>query len=64
MRTTEFTRRSNEIEHPLCEWCGAHTWLTTIEPHKANQDKRTFECFNCRNVVTEIVETRHAYSTV
>jgi hypothetical protein len=30
--------------------------LATIEPHRADHDKRRFECPACRNVATEIVK--------
>lgn len=56
MRMSEFIPRRQRIEHPICEWCGAHMHLATIEPDKADHDKRAFECPACRNVVTEIVK--------
>jgi len=55
MRLPEFVLGPQEIECPMCEWCDARTWLTTIEPYKTDHDKRTFECPECRNVMTEIV---------
>ena len=31
-------------------------WLSRIEPHKADHDKRTFECKACGASVTEVVK--------
>jgi hypothetical protein len=33
-------------------------WLSRIEPDKPNHDKRTFECPQCENVVSEVVMYR------
>jgi hypothetical protein len=33
-------------------------WLSRIEPDKPNHDKRTFECPQCENVVSEVVKYR------
>jgi hypothetical protein len=56
MRLSEFFSGEPEMEHLICEWCEGRMWLSTIEPHKAGYDKRTFECAACRNVMTEIVK--------
>jgi hypothetical protein len=56
MRIAEFTPQPQTLEHPACSWCDAIMRLATIEPYKSHQDKRTFQCPECRHVVVEIVK--------
>jgi len=38
--------------------CGTSMWVVRIEPNSPNHDRRTFECPQCENVVSEIVKYR------
>jgi hypothetical protein len=33
-------------------------WLARIEPDEPGRDKRTFECLQCNNLVSQIVKYR------
>jgi tRNA(Ile2) C34 agmatinyltransferase TiaS len=46
------------LSQPVCPKCGGRMWLSRIEPDEPNHDKRTFECPQCENVVSEIVKYR------
>jgi hypothetical protein len=46
------------LHHPICPRCGVRMWLATIEPDSPDHDKRTFECPQCENVVSEIFKYR------
>jgi len=46
------------IFHPRCAECGAHMWLSRIEPHAADQHQRTFECPRCGSVAIRVVKQR------
>ena len=43
---------------PFCPKCSARMWLARIEPDEPGHDKRTFECPQCENVVSEVVKYR------
>lgn len=58
MRASEFIPQNQAIEHPKCAECGAQMWLARIEPDRPDHDRRTFECPECENVLTEIVKFR------
>jgi len=47
--------RLQEINRPKCPQCNGRMWLTRLEPDKPSYYKRTFECFECEGVMTEIV---------
>jgi transposase-like protein len=44
------------VIRPQCPACGHQMWITRIEPDKPDYDKRTFECPECKNELTEIVK--------
>jgi len=46
------------LSQPVCPKCGGRMWLSRIEPDEPNHDKRTFECPQCENVVSEVVKYR------
>jgi hypothetical protein len=46
------------LDLPICPKCRARMWLARIEPDEPGHDKRTFECAQCENVVSEIVKYR------
>jgi hypothetical protein len=46
------------LDLPICPKCGARMWLARIEPDEPGHDKRTFECPQCDNVVSQIVKYR------
>ena len=50
--------RFQEIKRAKCAQCDAYMWLTRVEPDEPGYDKRTFECFECKHVRTEIVKYR------
>ena len=43
------------VERPMCTLCGELMWLTRIEPDKPDHDRRTFECSECENIETVVV---------
>jgi hypothetical protein len=43
---------------PTCKKCGAKMWLVRIEPDAPGHDRRSFECPQCENAVTEVVKYR------
>jgi hypothetical protein len=43
-------------KRPVCSKCGAPMWLTRIQPGKPGFARRTLECPQCQNAVTEIIE--------
>ena len=43
---------------PDCPKCGSPMWPARIEPDSPGNDKRTFECPVCDNVVSQIVKYR------
>ena len=47
---------SASIIRPVCSRCNAQMMLARIEPDKPDHDKRTFECPNCGNELTETVK--------
>ncbi len=44
------------VIRPQCPACGDQMWITRIEPDKPDYDKRTFECPECKNELTQIVK--------
>ena len=44
--------------NPVCPKCGTGMWLSRIEPDEPDRDKRTFECPQCENVVSETFKYR------
>jgi transposase-like protein len=46
------------LYQPICPKCGARMWIVRIEPDEPGHDKRTFECPQCENVLTETVKYR------
>jgi hypothetical protein len=46
------------LDLPICPRCGARMWLSRIEPDEPGRDKRTFECPQCNNLVSQIVKYR------
>ena len=53
-----FDRNRLVLSMPDCAQCGAPMWLARIEPDIPGHDKRTFECPQCGNVVSETVKYR------
>ena len=56
MQEPQYVPGELKIVHPRCRECGVPMWLSRIEPHKADHDKRTFECKACGASVTEVVK--------
>jgi hypothetical protein len=54
----EFDPARLVLSQPVCSQCGGRMWLSRIEPDEPNHDKRTFECPQCENVVSEVVKYR------
>jgi predicted RNA-binding Zn-ribbon protein involved in translation (DUF1610 family) len=51
------TERSAAIIRPPCPRCGApRMMLARIEPDKPDHEKRSFECPNCGNELSEVVK--------
>jgi hypothetical protein len=52
------SKPSNSVNmgRPLCPACGVPMWLTYIEPHGEDHDKRTFECSVCKNTEIAVVK--------
>jgi transposase-like protein len=51
-----FTHASTRaIPRPPCPKCGATMMMARIEPDVPGHDRRTFECKNCGNAKTEVV---------
>jgi tRNA(Ile2) C34 agmatinyltransferase TiaS len=46
------------LDLPICPRCGARMWLSRIEPEEPGRDKRTFECPQCNNLVSQIAKYR------
>jgi len=46
------------LDLPICRKCGATMGLARIEPDEPAHDKRTFECPQCNNLVSQIVKYR------
>jgi hypothetical protein len=46
------------LDLPACPKCGARMWLARIEPDAPGHDKRTFECPQCEDVVSETFKFR------
>ena len=56
MRQSQITLHSRIISTPCCEFCDAPMGLVSIEPHKPDHDRRTFECPRCRYAIVEMVK--------
>jgi transposase-like protein len=48
------------LDLPICPRCGARMWLSRIEPYEPGRDKRTFECPQCNNLVSQTLKTVRA----
>jgi hypothetical protein len=55
MREFQLFLRLQEINRPKCPHCDGRMWLTRLEPGEPSYHKRTFECFKCARVTTEII---------
>jgi hypothetical protein len=62
MRPYKFIPKRRLFELPECEECGARMWLLDIEPAGPDQDRRTFECTDCRNLKVNLVSYGPAVS--
>jgi hypothetical protein len=58
MQVSDCIQPKQIIAHPDCPTCGAPMFLMRIEPAKPDYDKRTFECPQCLEQVTEVVKFR------
>ena len=56
VRPYQIIPRRRLVGLPYCKACGAQMWLTSIEPEKADHDRRTFECPRCQEETVEIVK--------
>jgi ribosomal protein S27AE len=57
-RSYSFNPARLVLSQPICPKCGSPMWLARIEPESPDHDKRTFECPQCENVVSEIIKYR------
>jgi hypothetical protein len=58
MTHIEFDPARLVLKLPNCKRCGKIMFLARIEPEEPGHDKRTFECPQCENVISEIVKYR------
>jgi hypothetical protein len=58
MTQIEFDPARLVLDLPNCQKCRGTMRLSRIEPDAPGFDKRTFECTQCENVVSEIVKYR------
>ena len=57
MQQVKFTPSMPGIERPVCPRCGTRMMLARISPVAGtDHDKRTFDCPECGNEVTELVQ--------
>jgi transposase-like protein len=41
---------------PTCPVCGTRMWIARIEPDEPGHDRRTFECPECDNTISDVVK--------
>jgi hypothetical protein len=56
MRTRKLIPQPRLFELPKCESCGSRMWLLEIEAVGPDDDRRTFECIDCKRLMIEVVE--------